>query len=84
MAFFSLELADIPKPLETRIEKNDKIEWFSKYLFQAFKKFASELLFYSISLLNQPIYKFFLAIKTIDNWKDIVKFALFLSFHSLR
>ena len=55
--------------------KNDKIERFSKYLFQAFRNFPFKLLFYSFNLLNQPIYKFFLAIKTInnwDNWKDSV------------
>ena len=47
--------------------KNDKIERFSKYLFQAFRNFAFKLFFYSFNLLNQPSYKSFLAIKTIDN-----------------
>ena len=52
--FFSLQLADSPKFLKTRI-KNDKIERFSNYLFPAFRNFAFKLLFYSFNLLNQPI-----------------------------
>ena len=48
------------------------MERFSKYLFQALRKFALKLLFYRFNLINQPIYKFLLAIKSIDNWKDSV------------
>ena len=66
MAFFSLQLADSPKFLEIRIEKNDKIKRFSKYLFQAFRDFAFKLLFYSFDLPNQPIYKFFFFLDDIE------------------
>ena len=68
LAFFSLQLADSPNFLETRIKKKDKTEPFSKYLLQAFRNFAFKLLFYSFNFLNQPIYKFSLAIKMINIW----------------
>ena len=66
LAFFSLQLAGSPKLLETRIEKMTKLNGFLGIYFKHLETF--KLLFYSFNLLNQPVYKFFLAIKTIYNW----------------
>ena len=66
LAFLTLQLADSPKFSENGIEKMTKLNGFLIIYFK--ENFAFKLLFYSLNLLNQSIYKFFLAMNMINNW----------------
>ena len=68
LAFFFSPISRQPKIFINQNRKNDKMEQFYMYLLQTFGNFALKLLFHNFNLFNQPIYKFFLAIKTINNW----------------